>query len=820
MAAGPASTSAPSPTVPRSTDLRLVPSAVAGWVGAGVGTAAAPVAEEPDLLAGLRWPASGALVLTCALVATAVVGARRGAATRQVALLAVMACLVGLGALLAGQGRVAALAAGPVVQAAADRALVDVRLAIGGDPLPLARPEGAPAWMAERVRVQAVVRTITRVRDARSPPVGVDTPVLVLAPATWAGLRPGDEVVTQGRLRLPDRPRSTAALLDVSHAPEVVAHRAVPLGWGERPRQALREAVGGLSPEPAGLLPSLVVGDESLLADRTREQLRVTGLAHLTAVSGANVAIVVGAVVLAARWAGLRGHALPALGLLAVGGFVLLARPEPSVVRASVMGAVVVLGLVTGRRGSGLAPLAVAVCVLVLADPWLARSIGFALSCAATAGIVVLARPWARAAAHWMPRPLAAALAVPLAAQLACTPLLVGLSGQLSLSALPANLLAAPAVPPATVLGVAAAAVGVAVPALAHLLAAVAMVPSGWIVLVAQACAALAGTVVEWTWGVPLAAAMSVGLIVVTPTVLRSPVASVAVCAALVVLLLRPVGGWPPPGWLMVACDVGQGDALVLRAGDGDAVVVDAGADPDAVDRCLDDLGVHRIPVLVISHFDADHSAGVSGVGRGRSVSEVLVTVLDEPPDQAARVVAWASEQGVRVTRAVHGRSDTHGQVTWQVIWPERIIRGIGSPTNQASIVLRATVGGVSVLLTGDIEPAAQRALSARSDLDVDVLKVPHHGSSDQDPAFLRATSPAVAIISVGRDNPYGQPGQPTLDLLDSLHAVVARTDTDGDVAVVHRAEDWEPGGGMDGTPRLLLVRRGAARSLRGMLSP
>lgn len=819
MAGASGAPSAPSPKGATRADVRLVPSAVAGWVGAALGTAAAPIAGEPDLLARLAWPADAALVLSSAILATALVAACRGAVARQVALMGAMACLVGVGALLAGEGRVAALSAGPIVEAAADRAVVGVRLAISGDPLPIARPAGAPAWMGERVRVRAAVREVARVREARSPPVGVDTPVLVLAPASWAGLQPGDEVVSQGRLRLPERPGPTAAFLDVSDAPERAGHRAVLLGWGERPRQALREAVGGLAAEPAGLLPSLVVGDESLLSDRTREQLRVTGLAHLTAVSGANVAIVVGAVLLAARWVGVRGHALPALGLIAVGGFVLLARPEPSVVRASVMGAVVVLGLVTGRRGRGLAPLAVAVCVLVLLDPWLARSIGFALSCAATAGIVLLARPWARSAGRWMPRPLAAVLAVPLAAQVACTPLLVGLSGQLSLSALPANLLAAPAVAPATVLGVAAAAVGVVLPALAHLLAAVAMVPSGWIVLVAQQCAALPGTVVEWTWGAPLAAILSATLIIVAPSVLRSPVASLTVCAALAVLLLRPVAGWPPPGWLVVACDVGQGDALVLRAGDGDAVVVDTGEDPDAVDRCLDDLGIARVPLLVISHFDADHSAGVTGVGRDRAVSEVLVTVLDEPPEQADRVTAWADEHGVRVTRAVPGRAGRQGQVSWEVIWPERVIRGIGSATNQASVVLRADVGGVSLLLAGDIEPAAQRALAARSDLDVDVLKVPHHGSSHQDPAFLRATSPTVAIISVGRANPYGQPGQRTLDLLGGLDAVVARTDTDGDVAVAHPPHLSERADGVDAPARLLVVRRGGVRSARGMLA-
>ena len=188
---------------------------------------------------------------------------------------------------------------------------------------------------------------------------------------------------------------------------------------------------------------------------------------------------------------GVRARLLQFVGLTAVAVFVLMARPEPSVVRASAMGVVVVLGLVSGRSGRGLAPLALGIPVLLLLDPWLARSVGFALSCAATAAIVVLARPWASIAGAWMPPPVAAALAVPLAAQLACTPLLAGMSGDLSLSAVPANLLAAPAVPVATVLGIATALVGLLIPPVAHLLAGLAILPTGWIVAVADRAADL-----------------------------------------------------------------------------------------------------------------------------------------------------------------------------------------------------------------------------------------------------------------------------------------------------------------------------------------
>ncbi len=766
-------------------DLRLVPAAGAAWTGAFVGTAGAATTDAPE---GAPVGLTIAVALVCAAAVAGAVAAGRASAwdTRPVVAAALVAGLVGAGSLLAGLGRVSAQSAGPVVEAATVRGLVTAELRVTGDPLPRQRRAGAPAWTSDGVRLSAVLTALRRTYDARSPPAGTATPVVVLAPLSWQDVRIGDVVAVAGRLGLPSRPGPAAAVLRTSDPPDVRNRAVTPFALGDAPRRALRVSVEGYGPSAGGLLPSLVVGDETLLTPQVREQLRVTGLAHLTAVSGANVAIILGAVLLAARWVGVRTRGLVVVGILAIAGFVLLARPEPSVVRASAMGAVVVLGLASGRRRRGVAPLALAVSVLLLVDPWLARSLGFALSVAATGAIVVLARPWARAAATWLPRPVAGALAVPLSAQLACTPLLVGMSGEVSLSAVPANVLAAPAVPPATVLGVVAAAVGLLSPWLAHLAAGLAMVPCTWIVVVAERAAALPGTAVEWTWGVPAAAGMSIAVAALAPSVLRSAPASIAVSVCVLLVLVRPVGGWPPDDWVVVACDVGQGDAIVLRAGPHDAVVVDAGPDPLTLDRCLDDLGVRRVPMVVVTHLHADHVAGVEGLTHDRDVSNVLVTVLDEPPEQARMLARWVGDVGASLSRARPGLAGRTGWVRWSVLWPERVIRGLGSAPNQASVVLRVDVQGVSVLLTGDIEPAAQRAvLASHGDvLDVDVLKVPHHGSSEQHPPFIAATRPAVALVTVGEDNSYGHPDPTVVADLQGRGVVVARTDLDGDVAV------------------------------------
>jgi competence protein ComEC len=183
---------------------------------------------------------------------------------------------------------------------------------------------------------------------------------------------------------------------------------------------------------------------------------------------------------------------------------------------------------------------------------------------------------------------------------------------------------------------------------------------------------------------------------------------------------------------------------------------------------------------------------------RGRQVGEVQIGPYDEPAAELARVTGWTAKAGVPLTRAAVGERGRLGPLTWDVLWPARIIEGEGSAPNNASLVLLARHGAIRMLLTGDIEPAAQRALLARrSATDVDVLKVAHHGSAYQEGRLLAAARPRLALISVGRDNDYGHPAGATLAGLTRAGAVVGRTDRDGALAVVGDAA------------RLRLVSRG-----------
>ncbi|WP_143162992.1 ComEC/Rec2 family competence protein, partial [Couchioplanes caeruleus] len=438
--------------------------------------------------------------------------------------------------------------------------------------------------------------------------------------------------------------------------------------------------------------------------------------------------------------------------------------------------------------------LAAAVAALVLADPELAGDVGFALSVLATAGLLLIAPVWRDALRRrgW-PVVAADALAVPAAAQVACGPVVAAMSGSVSLVAVPANLLVVPAIAPATLLGVSAAVLSPVWPAGAEFAAWVGQWPARWLVLVATHGARVPAGAVPWPGGVGgalLLGALTLALLVAArrPAVRRlvAVVAAGAMLGALPVRLLA--SGWPPPRWIVVACAVGQGDAVVLPAGKGRAVVVDAGPEPSAVDRCLRRLGIREVALFVVSHFHVDHIGGMAGVFRGRTVAAVVTPDWPEPPAGRAAVAAQAAAARVPMAAVRPGWAFAVEGLAMTVIGPVEPLHGTNSDPNNNSLVLRARVAGRTVLLPGDAEAEEQQELLHRLGpraVRAEVLKVAHHGSAYQSPEFVDAVDPAVALVSVGRGNDYGHPNAALLSRLGREGARVLRTDEGGDLAVV-----------------------------------
>ncbi|MFC5255215.1 ComEC/Rec2 family competence protein [Streptomyces cinereospinus] len=800
-------------------DLRLVPPALAAWA-----TAAMTLDVSPGLLTGV---VVVCLAVACGLLpgaVTAPAGAGRqpaGAVTapaRTGARAAVAAVLLCVAAAAASAGLHGAdLRRGPVPGLAERYATVTADVEITSDPR-LTRPRVTGNRLAPvSVLAKGEVRSVAEASGAGR--TGTRTPVLVIVDAAkagrreWLGLLPSTRVRVTGRLApAPVGGDRIAAVLRVRDraGPRVVREASGAQRFAGRLRAGLREATDGLPADARALLPGLVVGDTARITADLDEAFKETDLAHTLAVSGSNLTIVLALLLgppgLAPR-AERRGLA-PRLGVSLRGtavfggaltlAFVVVCRPDPSVLRAAACGAVALLALATGRRKSLVPALATAVLLLVLHDPWLARSPGFLLSVLATGALLTLAPRWSGALARrGVPPRLAEALAAAGAAQALCAPVVAVLSARVSLVAVPCNLLVEFAVAPATVLGFAALAVAPVALPVAEGLAWCASWPAGWIARVARTGAALPGAGVDWPggWGGAAALALVTVAVVVAGRRLLGHPWLCAGCGVLLVLavvqpppLARIVTGWPPPGWRLAMCDVGQGDATVLAAGPGTGIVVDAGPDPGLVDRCLRDLGVTRVPLVVLTHFHADHVAGLPGVLRGRAVGAIETTGYDKPVDQAEFVRDEAAARGVPVSRAQAGEQRRTGDLSWQVLWPPSGRAAAPEGPNDASVALLVRSAGLRMLLLGDLEPPAQRALlrtpAAASVGGVDVLKVAHHGSAYQDPELMRRAAPRLALISCGADNPYGHPAPSTVAALRAGGARVLRTDVDGAIAV------------------------------------
>jgi competence protein ComEC len=748
-------------------DTRVVPVALVIWA---------------VTVAGLLWGWPFVWLVGAAAVSTAVVVAIRSLRWRPAAVLVVL--LGGLATCWIGMA-IHGAAVHPLRTSAEHGTVVTLRIDVADRPHTLRTTGfGGRQGGADRVAIPATV------------PGGQ---VLVLAQAQgWAELLPGQSATVSGRLAPARAGELTVAVLAAGGVPSEVTPAPVWQEVAAHLRIGLRQASAVLPAEPAGLLPGLVVGDTSELSPRIADEFAVAGMSHLLAVSGANLAIVAGAVLFVFRLLGLGPRSSGFAAGLAMAGFVVLAGLEPSVLRAAVMGGIGLLALVLGRERSALPALAWAVVVLVVLSPELGLNAGFALSVLATGGLVLIAPSWAaRFRARGVPPGIAEALAAPLAAHVVTAPVVAGLSGQVSLIAVVANLVAEPVVAPATLCGLLAT---VAMPVhqgTAELLVRVAGPEASWLILVGRYAAGTPMAAMRWPsgWVGGLLLLGIIGAVVLLARCrrLRTVVAAVVVGAVVVLIPMRLTGsGWPPTGWALVGCDVGQGDALAVATTDPSrAVLVDTGPDLVSVVDCLRRLGVNRIPLVILSHLHADHIGGLSSVLSDHTVGAVGVGPLHEPGWAWEQVQRVARDAGVPLVDIVPGQRLEWPGLSMEVIGPRQVPTTLGpnaagTAVNDASLVLRATTPAGRILLTGDVELEGQAELLASGeDLTAEVLKVPHHGSRYSLPRFLERVRPGVAVVSVGAGNTFGHPSPIVLNALTALGVAVLRTDNDGDVAVL-----------------------------------
>jgi len=640
-------------------------------------------------------------------------------------------------------------------------------------------------------------------------------------PREAAGLRPGTEVRATGELgRSPDwmaadlRRRGIAMVLRADELEVLAGRRSGFAAVIDGMRGRADDALGREVPDrEAALSRGFVLGDDSGIDPRTVEDFRASGLAHLLAVSGQNIVLLslLAAPVLAMLGFGPRTRLVAIAALILV--YVPLAGAGPSIQRAGVMGLAGLVAAAATRAPSRAYALALAAAVTLAIDPRATGDIGWQLSFAAVVGIMLLARPlgdrigpvlgdggWRRA--------LTEGAAVTLAATIATAPLTVLHFERFPVGTLLANLAAMPAVAPAMWMGMVSIGAGQVDPLFAVPFNLAGSVCLAWIAQVAEWFGRPGWASPEVRLAPPLLVAGSLTMLVLLWATLRwwrpgrAPGRRAASAAALVLLAVaialsgpfgegrRQLGPPPVDGARVEVLDVGQGDSILVRTREAAPILVDGGPPGGDLRGALDSAGIDRLGAVLLTHPDLDHYGGLLEVLGLVAVDRLL---FDRAPRE---VKALARSSNVALERVAAGQVIRTGDVRLEVLWPPAADPGgaTGGDDNARSVVLLLRWRGFRMLLTGDAEAEAVPMDPG----PLDVLKVSHHGSRDAGlPALLDRTTPALAVISAGEDNPYGHPVPEVVSALESERVEVLRTDRDGTVSIVIGPEGWgvESGG-------------------------
>jgi len=593
-------------------------------------------------------------------------------------------------------------------------------------------------------------------------------------------LLPGQRFSAQGRIVASKEARVAALVVikDDFHILTPPSRWASALG-------AIRLGLRSLSGDgnAGALIPGMVLGDTSKQSAEFKDSMKRSGLTHLVAVSGANFALVSAFVLWLMQFLFSKMKFRLSATAISLIAFIALVRPSPSVLRAAAMAAVLLIAQGTKRGRDSLPALGFAMAAVVIVDPWQARDAGFALSVLATAGLLLFAPVLIEKLSSHMPVKLAQALSPPIAATVFCSPIIVALSGYLAPMSIIANLLAAPFVAPITIVGFIAAIFSPFASFISSVLIWFIRFPAGAIALIAH-----------WASSFPVLTLQTgkIGFLIVASFTLlvwlfKKWFKCIVIFTLIILISITWLQRWPGGDWQVANCDIGQGDSMVINLGNHRGIVIDVGPDAVAEDRCLKALGIKEIPLLILSHFHADHVAGLPGALKRRTVGQVWVSVNSAPLVESA--MAGSALSGVEMIKAVRGMSSRVGPLTVRVLWPTlsatsfEEMPGEGSQINNSSIAALITSNEFSIFAGGDLEPPVQEIL-VKDVSPVDIYKVCHHGSRYQDLAFMSALHPRISIISVGSGNTYGHPAVQTLDALTRLGSEVLRTDIDGAIAV------------------------------------
>lgn len=697
---------------------------------------------------------------------------------------------------------------------------------------------GEPDIRDLAVNLRVAVESITSTDGATQPAHGL---VLVRAPR-FPPIPYGSVVQVNGRVETPPEfdtfsykeylaQRGIHSLVNRPRITVLAQEQGSPLYHAIYSFKARAQAIiNHLVPEPASaLLSGILLGNDNGLPPDLAEDFRTTGMTHIIAISGFNIAILMGVLIsLSQPLLQRRGAAVFATAGIAA--YTLLVGADPSVVRAAIMGGIYLLAnRWLGRANFAYASLFVAAFLMTLINPFSLWDVGFQLSFGATLGLMLYAEPFTRwtrrQLLRWLPRKtvrgvmglLSDAVLVTLAAQVLTLPLMMAYFRQLSLVSFVANALILPAQPGVMIWGGLATLSGMASTAVGQLFGWVAWLFLTYTIVLVRALASLPGAAVAVDVGPGAIIAIYALIAAITWLARQSPEErgtwravkwvrrvprALAYGGGVVATLL--VVGWgmtQPDGRLHVTFfDVGQGDAIFIQSPGGRQILVDGGQYPSILN---DQLGRQmpfwdrEIDVVIATHPDADHVNGLEGVF-GRYRVGLLVTdgsELGESPIYDAVLMA-AQAQGTPTHRALAGEVvDLGDGARLELLHPDAVPM---ADRNENSVSLRLVYGDFSLLLTGDVEENGEKLMLANGRVPRSlVFKAGHHGSRTSSTlSLLQAVQPQIIVVSAGADNHFGHPHVEVLERAQAVGAIVLRTDELGPIQVTTdgRTMWWQAG--------------------------
>lgn len=541
-----------------------------------------------------------------------------------------------------------------------------------------------------------------------------------------------------------------------------------------------------------GLFLGMLLGDISLMPQELQESFKRSGLTHLVAVSGSNIALFSIPLIFILAWLGLPRIWQFLVVIVLVTVYVFATGFQASILRASVMTFISLAGIFFLGHKTGINLLATSVLAILIADPFLLKNVGFLLSVGSTLGLLTIMPVVASRFSDSLPCWLTEAMAASLSAQIMVMPLLAYYFGEISAVSVPANIMAAPLVGPITNFGMMTILFYYIYPPVSLVFLQICRILLGLLIGISNFWSAFHWSVIPVHASIPLSFLYYAVLLTVlsggTFSLLKKRVRAKIPAFAVAVILL--INFWSPilangfrSDFEVFFFDVGQADAALIRTRSNLNIVVDTGRKDGPLLKHLARKNVGKIDMLMLSHLEEDHAGKAAEVLQKYRVGSLILPRPEVEKERGylwKRVSATAKSRGVKIIFAKKGQ-----RLHFENVWLEIFNPAEGSvlDTNNDSVVAKVTHEDISVLFTGDIEKEAEDVLENETELDSDVIKVPHHGAGGSaDVEFMEMVSPGYAIISAGRKNPYGHPAPKTIGMLKKQKINIFRTDLNGTI--------------------------------------